>query len=167
MNIIRFIILSGLILSCASCFSQEKKNAVKFDNSLWSIRYEYSSDSIDFYSASDNKNNSPKQNMPIFAIMTHPGSTRNSSINYIEFQKNRIYKRGNKILKVIEEDTSINGNKFYAMTINTIDTLTNQKETMLYGFLLKHDDAIIFLGSDMGRHEYFDKLKKTFYSMRL
>ena len=73
---------------------------------------------------------------------------------------------GKKILRFANEDSSIDGNNFYSMTINTTDNLTNQKQTVLYGFLLKNDTAIIFLGSDMGKQEYFYKLKKTFYSMR-
>ena len=163
---LRFSILSGLILSCIFCVGQKKINIVKFDSSLLNIQYIYSSEYMDFYAATDNKNNGSKKDMPIFAITTHYGTTRNSSIKYIEYQKNRELESGKKILRFANEDSSIDGNNFYSMTINTTDNLTNQKQTVLYGFLLKNDTAIIFLGSDMGKQEYFYKLKKTFYSMR-
>ena len=126
---------------------------------LLNTQYQYSSEDMDFYKAIDIKNNPPQKNMPIFAITIHYATTEIDSKKYIEFQKNRTLESGKMISKTINQDTITNGNKFYSMTINEIDNTTKQSQMMVYGFLLKNNNAIIFLGSDMGKHEYFYKLK--------
>jgi len=160
-------LLSFLILSSVFCYGQQKKSSVKFDNSILHIQYVYSSDDMDFYTATDPKSNPPKDNMPIFVITTHQETDESDSKNYIEFQKNNDVKKGATILKTAVQDTTINGFRFYSMTINEIDNKTKQNKTNLYGFLFKDKKAIIFLGSDMGKREYFNALLKTFYSMKL
>jgi uncharacterized protein YyaL (SSP411 family) len=163
---LRLKTLSILILSLVFSYGQQKKSAVRFDNSLSYIQYEYSSDDMDFYSVKDIKNNPPKNNMPIFSVSTLDATNEIDSKNYIEFQKNNDAKNGKKILKTIIHDTIINGNKFYSMTIEEINEKTKESQTNLYGFSIKNNNAVVFLGSDMGKYEYFYTLIETFYSMR-
>ena len=160
-------LLSLYIFSSIFCYGQQKKNSVKFDNSILNIQYVYSSDDMDFYTAAGVKGNPPIANMPIFAITTQNATNESDSKNFVEFQKNNDVKKGATILKTAVQDTVIKGLRYYYMRINEIDNTTKQNQTNLYGFLFTNKKAIFFLGSDMGKHEYFNALLKTFYSMKL
>lgn len=122
---------------------------------------------MDFYTTTAPKSNVHKQNMPIFAITSLDPTNESSAKSFIDYQKNNDVKSGMTILKTVVQDTTFDGLKFYSLTIIEADNKTKATKTNLYGFLFTDSKAVIFLGSDMGKHEYLNALRKTFYAMRL
>ena len=120
-----------------------------------------------FYTTTDPKIKKSTQNMPIFAITTLDPATETLAKSNIEYQKANDVKQGMTISKTLIRDTTLNGLKFYSLTLYEINNKTKETTTNIYGFLFTNSKAIIFLGSNPGKNHYTDALLKTFYSMRL
>ncbi len=107
------------------------------------------------------------KNMPVFYITLFSDATYQTSKNKVENTLSVVDAYGNTASDVIKKDTIINGCQSYIISFTETDGGTGQKDLIFTGFIIKGNVAIIFECDDFDNGKYTDKLKKTFYSLKI
>lgn len=76
-------------------------------------------------------------------------------------------KAGYTISDKIEKDTTLNGNVCYYLSYKETNLQYNYQNFVFNAFVIKDKTAVIFTSGDLDNRRYYDKFKKTFYSIKI
>ena len=76
-------------------------------------------------------------------------------------------KAGYTISDKIEKDTTLNGNVCYYLSYKETNLQHNYQNFVFNAFVIKDKTAVIFTSGDLDNRRYYDKFKKTFYSIKI
>ena len=74
---------------------------------------------------------------------------------------------GLNISDVLKKDTILKGNDAYYLSYTETDISRNYKNVVFNAFVIKDGTLILFTSGDLDKGKYFDKFRKTFYSIKL
>ncbi len=85
----------------------------------------------------------------------------------LEMLLNMSVQNGYKITNLAKKDTTLNGyNAFYISYIET-DYKTSYKNLVFNAFVIKDKTLILFTSGDLDNGLYYEKFKRTFYSIKI
>lgn len=106
-------------------------------------------------------------NPTAFSFTIAPNMSSKIGVDQLEQLTNISKQNGYKITDIVKTDTTLNGKNAYYISYIESDDKTNYKNLIFNAFVIKDGTLILFTSGDLDKGQYFDKFKKTFYSIKL
>ncbi len=107
-------------------------------------------------------------NPSAFSFIIAPNISANQAKEQLQMYKQLSEQNNYKISDLKTEDITLNGCKaFYISYIVTDNKRDNYKNMVFNAFVIKDKTTIFFISSDNDNGKYIEKLKKTFYNIKL
>ena len=148
-------------------FSQIKVEDIKLDKTITNFKYATNLNGMLVYLPNGKQDLNSKQDLPSFAVRIEDEMNYEKAIGYINFMVDYDRRHGWVVKDIKTVDTLINNLKVFELTMNEKCTGKAGTHHCFYAFILHGNQAIIYLSGDREGDVYFDKLKKTFYSIHL
>jgi hypothetical protein len=165
-KLIPFLLIA--ILTSAVSLGQIKVQELRLDEKITGFKYATLTETgLKVYLPNGKADLSVNALLSTFAIRVNDDMSYERGKEYLNFINSRETKDGAIISNIVERDTIVNGNNIFEMTM--VQKFKGLKEVALnyYAFIIKGDQAIIFLSSDFQRGNNLEKFKKTFRNVKL
>lgn len=106
-------------------------------------------------------------NPTAFSFTLAPNMSATIAKEQLEMLLNMSVQNGYKISDVVKKDTTLKGNNAYYISYTETDNKNNYKNFIFNAFVIKDGTLILFTSGDLDKGNYFDKFRKTFYSIEL
>mgnify|MGYP001256355826 CR=1 FL=1 len=153
------------IASAAS--SQVSTGLVKIDTNLTGFHFTQREGDAYIYTQNGLSDLKSAKTPSAFSLMMIQNTTYESAKDLIEeLIETSALEDGNTQDQFIKKDTIINSMKGYSVALRETRKGSLYHNLVFYGFILKGNEALLFISSDLDRGKYSEKFKKTFYSIR-
>lgn len=106
-------------------------------------------------------------NPTAFSFTIAPNMTATTAKKQLETLLNMSVQNRYKISDVVKKDTTLKENDAYYISYTETDNKSNYKNLIFNAFVIKDGTLILFTSGDLDKGKYFDKFRKTFYTIKL
>ena len=106
-------------------------------------------------------------NPTAFSFTIAPNMNALAAKDQLNMLLNMSKQNGYKITDLVQRDTTFKDNNAYYVSYVETDDKNNYKNFVFNAFVIKDNTLILFTSGDLDNGKYFDKFRKTFYSIKL
>ena len=159
-------LLSLTTFFCTFSFGQIKLEDLKVDTTITGFHF-----AADFQGTEVVTKNGSSDiqtvNPTAFSFTIAPNMNSSAAKDQLNMLLNMSKQNGYKITDLMQKDTTFKNNNAYYISYIETDDKNNYKNFVFNAFVIKDNTLILFTSGDLDNGQYFDKFRKTFYSMQL
>lgn len=147
--------------------AQMSIGSVKVDTTLSGFHFTQRDGDVSIYTQNGLSDLKSAKTPSAFSLMRIQNTTYESVKDMIEeLIETSALVDGNTQDQIVKKDTVVNSMRTYSVALRETRKGSLYHNLIFYGFILKGNEALLFISSDLDRGKYLEKFKKTFYSIR-
>lgn len=132
----------------------------KFDAGITGFKYATTMGNMFIYSENGKADMQEPSSAPTFQLMTVEAGSFTKAKEFLDYVTSRYNVQGIDITNISKQDTVINGNLAYEMSIDAKDK-DNKTNQVYQVVIFKDSSAVVFIGADSENGKWIDKFKAT------